>query len=84
MKPINSYKMTREDILREARILNDRFPEYRRGQAVFVYVDTHPEIFGEAARISQFNYGIDCFYRDDQIDAFINQVLEIVNNEFID
>ena len=76
--------MTKEDILKEAELLRKEQPCLRKGQAVFNYVDTHPEIFGAAARISQFDYGVDCFYRDDQIDAFINQVLEIVNNNFID
>lgn len=76
--------MTREDILRGAGILRKEQPCLRKGQAIFNYVDTHPELFGNAARISQFNYGIDCFYKDDQIDAFINQILDIVNNEFID
>lgn len=76
--------ITKKDILREARILKDRFPEYRMGQAVFNYVNLHPELFGNAARISQFNYGVDCFYKDDMIDQFIDQVLDIVNNQFID
>ena len=76
--------ITREDILRGAGILRKENPCYRKGQSIFNYVDMHPELFGNAARISQFNYGVDCFYRDDQIDAFINQVLNIVNNQFID
>lgn len=76
--------ITRGDILVEAGILRKEQPCLRKGQAIFNYVDMHPEIFGNAARISQFDYGIDCFYRDDQIDAFINQVLDIVNGEFID
>lgn len=76
--------MTKEDILRGAGILRKEQPCLRKGQAIFNYVDMHPEIFGNAARISQFDYGVDCFYRDDQIDAFINQVLDIVNGEFID
>lgn len=76
--------ITREDILRGAGILRKECPCYRKGQAIFNYVDMHPELFGNAARISQFNYKIDCFYRDDMIDQFIDQVLDIVNNQFID
>lgn len=76
--------ITKEDILKGAGILRKEQPCLRKGQAIFNYVDMHPEIFGNAARISQFDYGVDCFYRDDQIDAFINQVLDIVNGEFID
>lgn len=76
--------ITRGDILVGAGILRKEQPCLRKGQAIFNYVDMHPEIFGNAARISQFDYEVDCFYRDDQIDAFINQVLDIVNSEFID
>lgn len=76
--------ITKEDILKGAGILRKEQPCLRKGQAIFNYVDMHPEIFGNAARISQFDYGVDCFYRDNQIDAFINQVLDIVNGEFID
>lgn len=75
--------ITKGDILVGAEILRKEQPCLRKGQAIFNYVDMHPELFGNAARISQFNYGVDCFYRDDQIDAFINQVLDIVNGEFI-
>ena len=76
--------MTKENILKGAELLRKENPSFRKGQSVFNYVDMHPELFKSAARISQFNYGIDCFYDDDMIDQFINQVLEILNNEFID
>lgn len=76
--------ITKDDILTEAAAYRKLHPQQRLGQSIFNYVDTHPELFGNAARISQFNYGVDCFYRDDQIDAFINQVLDIVNGELID
>lgn len=76
--------ITKGDILVGAGILKKEQHCLRKGQAIFNYVDMHPELFGNAARISQFNYGVDCFYRDDQIDAFINQVLDIINGEFID
>lgn len=76
--------ITKGDILKEAELLRKEQPCLRKGQAVFNYVDMHPELFKNAARISQFNYGIDCFYNDNMIDQFIDQVLEIVNNDFID
>lgn len=76
--------MTKEEILEGAELLRKENPCFRKGQSVFNYVDMHPELFKNAARISQFNYGIDCFYDDNMIDTFINQVLEILNNEFID
>lgn len=73
--------ITREDILRGAGILRKEQPCLRKGQSIFNYVDMHPEIFGDAARISQFEHGIDCFYRDDMIDKFIDTVIEIYNSE---
>ena len=76
--------MTKEEILEGAELLRKENPCFRKGQSVFNYVDMHPELFKNAARISQFNYGIDCFYDDGMIDQFVNQVLEILNNEFID
>jgi hypothetical protein len=49
---------------------------WRNGQFVFNYVD---EVYG-VARIAQFQYGVDCFYRDDKIDEFIATCCEIINN----
>lgn len=40
---------------------------WRKGQAVFNVVD---QIYG-VARTVQLSYGIDCFYRDDKIDEFL-------------
>ena len=47
---------------------------WREGQAVFNYVD---EVYG-VARIAQFKHGVDCFYWDDAIDAFIEKCAEII------
>jgi hypothetical protein len=76
--------ITKDDILVGTAAYRKLHPQQRLGQSIFNYVDMHPELFGNAARISQFNYGVDCFYKDDMIDQFIDQVLEIVNNDFID
>jgi hypothetical protein len=42
--------------------------QWRNGQFVFNYIDS---TYGEVARISQFRDRIDCFYNDENIDAFI-------------
>lgn len=76
--------ITKEFIYWGAYELREKHPQLRRGQSIFNYVDMNPRIFGEAARIAQFIYGVDCFYDDKQISAFVNTVLDIVNNQFID
>ena len=59
-----------------SRIIDDH--EYiRLGQAVFNLID---EMYG-VARITQFKYGIDCFYNDNMIDNFIDKCYEIIKTE---
>ena len=70
--------MTRQEILAGAGILRKKYPQLRKGQSIFNYVDMHPELFGDAARVSQLEYDIDCFYRDDMIDPFIDKVLSLL------
>ena len=41
----------------------------RKGQAVFNYVDTKYDV----ARAVQFDDNVDCFYRDDQIEDFLQK-----------
>ena len=60
--------MTFEDFQAEVlQAMNQRPNQYRKGQAVFNYID---ENYG-VARYVQFVEGIDCFYNDDQINPFI-------------
>ena len=70
--------ITREDILKGAGILRKECPCYRKGQAVFNYVDLN---FGDMARYIQFGLGIDCFYNDNIIDKFVDTVVELYNKE---
>ena len=46
---------------------NNKPKEWRRGQAVFNYIDSKYSI----ARDVQFLDGIDCYYNDNLIDKFI-------------
>ena len=46
---------------------------WREGQFVFNRVE---ELFGRVAREVQFQDGVDCFYRNDLIDAFLTKVCE--------
>jgi hypothetical protein len=54
---------------------SDKPKQWRDGQFVFNYMET---VYGQVARISQFRDGIDCFYNDDNIDAFIKNCYEIL------
>lgn len=55
--------------------------EWRDGQFVFNYIDEH---YAPVARQVQFQDGIDCFYRDDMIDDFIDAcALRIDINDYI-
>lgn len=45
---------------------------WRDGQFVFNYID---EVYGVARNI-QFGYGVDCFYDDSKIDAFIEKAYD--------
>lgn len=48
--------------------------EWRMGQSVFNAVD---DLFG-VARYLQFEKGLDCFYADESVEAFLDGVLSIV------
>ena len=50
------------------KAMENKPKEWRKGQFVFNYIDEKYNV----ARIAQFKHGIDCFYRDDLIDDFIN------------
>lgn len=59
-----TYEEFREDVLNGIKA----FPNnWRKGQKVFNYIDSKYRV----ARKVQFDYGVDCFYRDDLIDKFI-------------
>lgn len=52
---------------------HNKHPEYRKGQAVFNYIE---ETYGNVARKVQFEDNVDCFYNDEQIVPFLNKVKE--------
>jgi hypothetical protein len=53
--------------------------EWRDGQAVFNYIDQNYHL----ARTVQIHHGIDCFYNDDAIDAFIDATWEEYSKDLI-
>ena len=68
--------ITVEELKKE--ISEIEFPKnWRKGQSVFNYIEY---VYGGVARIIQFKYGIDCFYKDDNIDDFLDKVVEIINH----
>lgn len=48
----------------------------RKGQAVFNYIDSKYGV----ARAVQFDDGVDCFYRDDQIEEFLQKAYKRIIN----
>ena len=69
--------MLYEDFKKEIeQVIKNRPCCYRKGQAVFNYID---EKYG-VARTVQFYYNIDCFYKDDNIDDFIECSWKLIND----
>ena len=67
--------ITVEELKKE--ISEIEFPKnWRKGQSVFNYIDA---VYGVARNI-QFEYGVDCFYNDNNIDKFLNKAVELINN----
>lgn len=50
-------------------VIINRPKSWRKGQAVFNYIESKYGV----ARAVQFEDGIDCFYRDDQIEEFLKK-----------
>ena len=62
------------------KAMENKPKEWRNGQFVFNYINEH---YAPVARQVQFKDGIDCFYRDDMIDQFIDACalrIDINNN----
>lgn len=67
--------MTKRDFLMEIdKAMNDKPYAWRRGQAVFNYIDYK---YGVAMDV-QFQKGIDCFHDDSKIEAFVNAAYELI------
>lgn len=76
MQILKQINMTYENFRQEILTAMESRPKWsRRGQFVFNYVDEHYGV----ARIAQFQHHIDCFYDDNQIEAFIKCCYEILN-----
>lgn len=66
-----TYEEFRGDIFKNIKNLPDN---WRKGQKVFNYIEKKYHI----ARTVQFDYGIDCFYKDDLIDKFIETSYKLI------
>lgn len=67
----------KQEILEGAKVL-EKETGWRWGQSVFNYVE---QMFGVAREV-QFKDGIDCFYNDAAVDAFIDAAVKrIKQNE---
>lgn len=64
---MKTFEEFRNEVLGWVDNCSQRPKEWRRGQAVFNYID---EVYNIARRV-QFIDGVDCFYNDDLIDQFI-------------
>lgn len=60
--------------LRDIVYSNPKPKDWREGQFVFNRVDY---LYG-VARIAQFEYRVDCFFRDDKIDDFLDVCAKII------
>jgi hypothetical protein len=60
------------------KAMRNKPKEWRNGQFVFNYID---ENYAPIARQVQFLDGIDCFYRDDMIDDFIDACALRINDQ---
>ena len=73
----NKKKVTFDEV--KARIYNEPIPEnWREGQFVFNRAE---ELYGKVARDVQFIDKVDCFFRDADIDKFIEYVCVRLNRE---
>ena len=59
-----TYEEFREDVFNGSKAFQNN---WRKGQKVFNCIDAKYHV----ARKVQFDCGVDCFYRDDLIDKFI-------------
>lgn len=66
-----TYEEFKADVFKNIKNLPDN---WRKGQKVFNYIESKYKI----ARIVQFDCGIDCFYRDDLIDKFLEKAYELL------
>lgn len=71
--------MTAEELKKEIYDWIPNKPKnWRKGQAVFNYVD---EVYG-VARVAQFQHHVDCFHDDSEIDTFIETCAKIISERY--
>ena len=68
------YTMTVEELRKEI-YSHEKPKEWREGQFVFNMVNRLYDV----ARDVQFDYGVDCYYDDNQIDKFLIRSAEVIN-----
>lgn len=66
-----TYEEFRGDVFKNIKDLPDN---WRKGQKVFNYIESKYKI----ARKVQFDHGIDCFYKDNLIDKFLEKAYELL------
>ena len=66
-----TYEEFREDVLNGIKTFQN---DWREGQKVFNYIDFKYRV----ARKVQFDYGVDCFYRNYLIDKFIETAYKLL------
>lgn len=66
-----TFEEFKEDILENIKTLPEN---WRKGQKVFNYINIKYHV----ARKVQFRHGVDCFYRDDLIDKFIEKSYKLL------
>ena len=70
--------ITKEQLRAEVnQFLIEKPREWRKGQAVFNFIDAEYNV----ARDVQLLHGIDCFYNDEKINAFIDKCVELINQQ---
>ncbi len=66
-----TYEEFRGDVFKNIKDLPDN---WRKGQKVFNYIEFKYKI----ARKVQFDHGIDCFYKNNLIDKFLEKAYELL------
>lgn len=72
-----TFKKTVESLKQEINSV-PKPEQWREGQNVFNYIDS---VYGISRHI-QFKEGIDCFYDDSKIDAFLEKAVKIINEYY--
>ena len=78
-------KLTKEEFVVEVKDaagkLRKAHPELRKGQAIFDVIDSNIKYL-RAARITQQQYQIDCFYLDNKIEDFLDKCYEVYSMQY--